>query len=117
MIELADYALQRMTKIIRNLTVFPEMMEKNIHLTNNAIFSSRVLTALIEKGMTRENAYDLIQPSSMDSALNHTDFKKNIESNEEVRKHLTLDEIQSCFTYDPYLKSVDYIYKKVGIIE
>ena len=116
MIELTDYALQRMTKIIRNLTVFPEMMEKNIHLTNNAIFSSRILTALIEKGMTRENAYDLIQPSSMDSALNHTDFKKNIESNEEVRKHLTLDEIQSCFTYDPYLKNVDYIYKKVGIL-
>lgn len=115
MIELTDYALKRMTKVIENLTVFPETMEKNIHLTNNAVFSSRVLSALIEKGMTREAAYDLIQPSAMDSALNHTDFKRNIHENEEVRKHLAEGEIDACFTYDPYLKNVDYIYRAVGI--
>ncbi len=115
MIELSDYALKRMTKIIDNLTVFPEMMEKNIHLTNNAVFSSRVLSALIEKGMTREAAYDLIQPSAMDSALNHTDFKVNIQNNEEVKRHLSKEEIDACFTYDPYLKNVDYIYQAVGI--
>ncbi len=116
MIELTDYALRRMTRVIENLVVFPDIMEKNIRLTNNAVFSSRVLSALIKKGMTRESAYDLIQPSAMDSALNHTDFKVNIKNNEEVKKHLSDEEIESCFTFDPYLKHVDYIYKKVGIL-
>lgn len=115
MIELFDYSLKRLTKVIANLTVFPENMERNIRLTNNSVFSSRVLSALINTGMSRESAYDLIQPAAMDSALNHTDFKMNISNNEEVKKHLTAEEIERCFTFDPYLKNVDYIYKKVGI--
>jgi adenylosuccinate lyase len=116
MIELFDYMMQRTAKIISDLAVFPQNMERNISLSHGAVFAQRVLTRLIEKGLTRETAYDLIQPLAMQASLQQADFKESLKKNQEIVKIISNEEIDSLFTYDYYLKNVDKIYKRVGLI-
>ncbi len=117
MIELFDYMVKRMTSVIDNLNVFTTNMEKNIFLTRGAVFSQKVLTYLImEKGLAREKAYDLIQPLAMKAALKEADFKDEIKNSEELKKIISDKEVDDLFTMDSYFVNVDYIYKKLKLI-
>ncbi len=112
---LLDYMLNRYTKVLSNLTVYEDRMIENIYKTNGVIFVQRVLTKMIDKGVSREKAYDLVQPISMksfDESLQLIDLLKN---NNEVTNKLTNEEIDNCFTLEYYLKEVETIYKRVGI--
>ncbi len=113
---LLDYMLKRMTKIIDTLIVYPENMLRNISLTNNIIYSQRILTELINKGYSREKAYDLIQPIANEAYETNTDFFKLIKKNKEIGSLFSLKEIENFKNLDFYSKNVNSIYKRVGIL-
>jgi adenylosuccinate lyase len=112
---LLDYILNKMTGIIDKLAVKPEAMLKNLGLTRGKIFSQRVLIALIEKGLNRQEAYDIVQRCAMGLRDDGPDFKQIVSNDGEVRRHLTADEAEECFDLRYHLKYTDRIFKKVGI--
>lgn len=114
---LLDYMLNRFKGILENLVVYPENMLKNIYMTNKVIFAQRVMNALINKGLVREAAYDLVQPIAMKAYNEGKDYEELLSNNEEVMKHLSKEELDSCFTLDYYFKNIQYIYDRVGIRE
>jgi adenylosuccinate lyase len=115
-IQLLDYALHRYANVLENLTVFEERMIENIHLTQGVVFSQRVLTRLIEKGLSREDAYDLVQPLAMRAWQEHTPFRGLLEQNETVGIWLNKEELDELFQLEYYLRNVDLIYQRVGLI-
>ena len=112
---LLDYMLNKMIDIIDKLIVHPETMLKNLEKTKGIIFSQRALLELITKGLTRQEAYDIVQRCAMSLKEDGIDFKHILVSDEEVRKFLTQAEIEACFDFKYHLKHVDRIFKKVGI--
>ena len=110
---LLDYMLNRFGNILENLVVFPENMLKNIYLTHKVIFAQRVMTALINKGFSRESAYDLVQPIAMKAWFEGQDYKELLSQNETVMAHFTPAELDQCFTLDYYLKQVPAIFERV----
>lgn len=113
--ELLDYMLNRFTTIIENLTVFPENMIANIYKTHGVIFSQRFMLKLVEKGWSREAAYDCVQPKAIQSWENKIDFKTLMECDPKVRETLSSDEIDDCFDLNYHLRNVDTIYERVGL--
>lgn len=111
-----DYMLNRFSNIVKNLTVFPENMKRNIDKTHGVIFSQRVLLALIDKGMSREAAYDTVQPKAMQAWETGTHFKQLVEEDEVITAQLSNAEIEDCFDYTYHLKNVDQIFEKIGLI-
>ncbi|MBR4912250.1 MAG: adenylosuccinate lyase [Bacteroidales bacterium] len=110
---LLDYMLNRFGNILENLVVFPENMLKNIYLTHKVIFAQRVMTALINKGLSRESAYDLVQPIAMKAWFEGQDYKELLSQNETVMSHFTSEELDQCFTLEYYLKQVPAIFERV----
>jgi len=110
-----NYMLNRFSNIVKNLTVFPENMKRNIDKTNGVIFSQRVLLKLIDKGMAREVAYDIVQPKAMEAWEQGLSFKQLIEENEEINAKLSAEEINDCFDYTYHLKNVDAIFERIGL--
>jgi adenylosuccinate lyase len=115
MISLFDYMAERMASVVENLSIFPQNMLKNIALTRGAVYSQRVLSALIGEGMIREEAYDLIQPLAMAATQGGTPFKDALKSSPKVAALLSPEEIENLFTNDFYLRHVDEIYARVGL--
>ena len=113
---LLDYMLNRFNNILKNLTVFPENMLKNIDLTYGVIFSQRFMLKLIEKGWAREKAYDTVQPNAIKSWENKISFKELMENDADVRATLTQEEIDDCFNPQYQVKNVETIFKRVGIL-
>lgn len=115
MIELFDYMLMRMARVVENLSIFPTRMEENIQKTHGAIYSQRAMNALIEKGLSREKAYDLVQPLAMNSVTKGMEFIPQLLENQDILKYLSLEEIASLTSVDYYFKNIDYIYKEIGL--
>ena len=114
--ELLDYMLCRFKGILENLTVYPENMLQNIWRTRGVIFAQRVMNALIGKGLTREQAYDTVQPIAMKAWTEGLDYRTLLKESDAVMGLLTVEELESCFTLDYYFKNVDYILKRTGIL-
>lgn len=110
-----NYMLNRFSNIVKNLTVFPEHMKQNMDKTYGLIYSQRVLLALIDKGMSREEAYDLVQPKAMDAWETAKPFKRLIESETKITEKLSPEEIDDCFDYNYHLKNVDMIFERLGL--
>ncbi|MFT8363774.1 MAG: adenylosuccinate lyase [Sporolactobacillus sp.] len=110
-----DYMLHRFSAIIENLTVFPENMRRNMRRTYGLPFSQHVLLALIEKGMSREQAYDIVQPNAMKSWETETQFKELVEADARITSRLSQDEIDACFDETYHLKNVDFIFERIGL--
>ena len=113
--ELLDYMLTRFKGILENLVVYPETMLANIWRTRGVIFAQRVMNALISKGLSREQAYDTVQPIAMDAWTNNKDYKTLLEASADVMGKLSQEELDACFTLDYYFKNVDEIFSRVGI--
>ena len=113
---LLDYLLNRYANLLDNLVVYEDQMLKNIYLTNKVIFAQRVMTTLISKGLSREEAYDTVQPISMEAYNNNLDYQELLSKNEKIMSILTKEELDSCFTLDYYQKNVEAIYKRVNIL-
>jgi adenylosuccinate lyase len=108
-----NYMLDLMIKLIKNLLIYPENMINNLNLTRGLVFSQTVLLKLVDKGLTREEAYQLVQSSAMDV---WTDSNKNLKDellkSNKVLKHLTKNEIDAIFNSEKILKNVDYIFQR-----
>lgn len=110
-----NYMLNRFGNIVKNLTVFPENMKRNIDKTHGVIFSQRVLLALIDKGMAREEAYDIVQPKAMEAWETEVHFKELVSQENRITSLLTEAEIEECFDYTYHLKNVDVIFDRIGL--
>ncbi|GBE02560.1 MAG TPA: adenylosuccinate lyase [Nitrospirae bacterium] len=110
---LADYMLSRLRGIMENLHVYPERMKENMMLSHGLYNSQRVLLALTEKGLTREEAYALVQKNAMQSWKERKDFQSLVREDEEIREYLSDTEINDIFKLDPFLKNIDYIFNRV----
>lgn len=111
-----NYMLNRFANLIKNLTVFPERMKQNIDQTHGVIFSQRVLLALVEKGLSREEAYGIVQPLAMQAWETGVHFKELLAENETVQQLLTEAEVDECFAVTYHLKNVDVIFEKIGLL-
>ena len=108
-----DFLLAETVDIMRNWRVHPERMRENIDVTRGLVFSQRVLLALTEKGLSREDAYHLAQRNSLKAWEDRLDFKRLVKDDPEITAHLSPEEIEACFSLDPYLDKIDYIFSKV----
>ena len=113
--ELLDYMLCRFKGILENLVVYPETMLSNIWRTKGVIFAQRVMNAMISKGLSREEAYDTVQPIAMKAWTEGLDYQTLLKESDKVMALLTEEELWDCFTLDYYFKNVDYIFGRVGI--
>ncbi len=113
---LLNYMLNRLGNIIKNLTVFPENMKRNMQSTYGVPFSGRVMTKLIDKGFSREQAYDTVQPRAMQAWETQQPFRGIVENTPEITSVLTAEEIADCFDPSWHLKHVDTIFKRLELI-
>ncbi|WP_240421698.1 adenylosuccinate lyase [Paenibacillus periandrae] len=114
---LLNYMLNRFGTIVKNLTVFPENMKRNMQSTYGVPFSGRVMTKLIDKGYSREQAYDTVQPRAMQAWEEQRSFREIIENEPVIREQLSAEEIEDCFNPTWHLKHVDTIFKRLGLTE
>ena len=110
---LVDYMLNRLTGILADLQVYPERMKENMGRSYGLYNSQNVLIRLTEKGMTREDAYALVQKNAMMSWKTRKEFKTLLLKDKEIRKHLSVKEIDDVFDLRHYFRNIDYIYKRV----
>ncbi|WP_273852758.1 adenylosuccinate lyase [Guptibacillus spartinae] len=110
-----NYMLNRFAGIVSKLTVFPENMKRNMTRTYGLIYSQRVLLSLIDKGMAREAAYDLVQPKAMDAWERGIQFRELVEADPKITDQLSEAEIEDCFDYNYHIKPVDMIFERLGL--
>lgn len=110
-----NYMLNRFGNIVKNLTVFPENMKRNMTRTFGLIYSQRILLALIDKGLSRETAYDTVQPLTARAWDEQTQFRPLVEANDIITSHLTPEEIEDCFDYNYHIQQVDMIFERLGL--
>lgn len=111
-----DYMLHRLTGILANLQVFPETMKTNMTRTYGLIYSQRLLLKLVDAGMSREAAYDTVQPLTAKSWDEQKQFRDLVEADPTIQSKLTAAEVDDAFDYHWHLKHVDDIFKRVGLL-
>ncbi|OFV93740.1 MAG: adenylosuccinate lyase [Acidobacteria bacterium RIFCSPLOWO2_12_FULL_54_10] len=110
---LIDYLLDRTTRLIDTLLVYPERMKKNLELTRGLVFSGQLLLDLAEKGVLREEAYRWVQRNAMQAWENGADFRKLVDADPDITRTLTPAEIDSAFALPRHLRHVDAIFARV----
>ena len=110
-----NYMLNRFGNIVKNLTVFPENMKRNMGRTFGLIYSQRILLALIDKGLAREEAYDTVQPLAMQAWDEQVQFRTLVDASEKITSFLTKEELDDCFDYNYHLQHVDMIFERLGL--
>jgi adenylosuccinate lyase len=110
---LVDYMINRLSNIIKDLQVYPERMKMNMEKSFGLYNSQRVMLALTEKGLTREQAYELVQKNAMESWSKGVSFMKLLQTDKEITKHLSPEEIEEIFDIKYYLRNIDYIFRRV----
>ncbi len=110
---LTDYMLSEAADIIANWTVHKEKMAQDVYLTKGLVFSQAVLLALTEKGLSREEAYAIVQRLSLRALEENVMFKELVLEERKIRELLSLQEIDACFRLEPYLEKIDYIFERV----
>ncbi len=113
---LIHFMLVETTDLVRNLLVYPENMAHNMNVYGGVVFSQRVLLALVDKGLSREEAYAIVQANAH-AAWNRTDgnFRQLLEQDPRVTKYLSPEELDTCFDPQHHLKNLDQIYQRLGI--
>ncbi len=110
---LIHYMLRRMTRMIDNLMVYPDTMMRNLERTGGLVFSQNVMLALVRKGVTREDAYRLVQRNAMPVWEEGKDFAALLKSDKEIKQHLTQKEIDQSMQLKNQFKNVNAIFKRV----
>jgi adenylosuccinate lyase len=108
-----DFMLGRFTGMMDKLIVYPDRMLSNLNMTNGVIFSQMVLLALIEKGMTREDAYTIVQKNAMKSWHEGMEFKELLDKETAVKKYLQEKDLAEIFNINNFLKNLDFIFNRV----
>ncbi|MDD1710371.1 MAG: adenylosuccinate lyase, partial [Methanoregulaceae archaeon] len=110
-----DYALVLFASVMKRLQVFPHNMKKNLELTKGLVFSQRVMLALIDKGMGRHEAYEIVQKNAMKAWKGTKGFLTLIKADADVAKILTPEELNKIFDYQFYLQHIDEIFLRLGL--
>ena len=108
-----DFALSRLTNVIKNIVVNKKNIKVNLDKLNGLIYSQRILLLLTQKGVSREDGYDMVQKNAAKSWDKQSDFKKIILSDKGIMEILTKEEVDSLFSLEYHLKNVDYIFDNV----
>ena len=129
---LLDYMLDRFTVIMRGLLIYPERMLRNLEATRGLVYSQRVLLALIDAGMSREEAYEAVQGHAMAAWREHDEagglwelpngrripgFRERLGGDPAVQGRLTQDRLWACFDPAWYLRNADVVYERLGLGE
>lgn len=109
---LLDFMLNRFDNLIENLVVKEKRMKENAFAFGGIAYSQKVLLLLVEKGLTREDAYSIVQRNALDAFDNNGDFKMNLSNDKDVLKCIDLTELEQCFDEKSYLQNVENIFKK-----
>ena len=110
-----DFMLVEMTRIIRGLKVYPERMQENLRLTKGLIFSESVLLALMAKGLTRPEAYTLVQRHAMRAWAIRGEFRELLAADPEIRKRLNAQELDRCFNLGRHAQHVQRVFRRLGL--
>jgi adenylosuccinate lyase len=110
---LIDYMLNRLKGILKDMHVYPERMKANMDKSYGLFNSQRVLLALIDKGMLREDAYLMVQKNAMESWSARKSFMELLIADKEIAKYLNAEEIKTIFNLDYYLRNIDFIFNRV----
>jgi len=108
-----DFMLRRMSYVLGNLCVYPENMKRNLEKSGGAVFSEKVLLALVDKGIARDTAYRMVQRHALSIAKNGGDLKRELVEDPEIRQHLSSEEIDAIWGVKHHLKNVDMIFRRV----
>jgi len=112
-----DYCLSLFTSVMSGLRVYPQKMKRNIDLTKGLVFSQRVMLALIDKGLSRQKAYELVQRNAMKAWERNKNFLTLLKADTEVTASLPPEELEPLFNEQYYLRYIDDIFKRVGLTE
>jgi adenylosuccinate lyase len=113
---LVDYMLHQMTRIVGGLQVYPERMQENMARSFGLLYSQRVLLKLADKGLPRQTAYELVQRNAMRAWRERTPFRDLLAADALVMARLTPDELDGCFDPTWYLRNVDAIFRRAGVL-
>jgi adenylosuccinate lyase len=110
-----DYTLGIFTSVMQGLQVYPNRMKQNIDLTKGLVFSQRVMLALINKGLSRKKAYELVQRNAMKAWKGNKSFLSLLKADKEVAKAMSAKELEKNFDEQYYLRYIDDIFKRLGL--
>ncbi len=114
---LLDYSLSIFTSVMKGLQIYPQRMKKNLELTKGLIFSQRVMLALIDKGLSRQKAYELVQHNAMKSWQGNKNFLSLLKADPEVIANMPPGELEPLFDEQYYLRYMDEIFQRLGLTE
>ncbi len=112
-----DYSLSTLTSVMKGLQVYPQKMKKNLDITRGLIFSQRVMLALINKGLSRKQAYEMVQRNAMKTWKGKKNFLTLLKADAEVTAALPEAELEPLFDENYYLRYIDDIFKRLGLTE
>ena len=107
-----DFALIRLSNVIKNLNIFPKKMQKNLNITNGIFFSQRVLLELTNVGFSREEAYKIVQKNAMNSWKNNSSFFKNVILDKKITDKIPVNKIKKLFDFSYHTKKIDIIFRR-----
>ena len=107
-----DFALSRLSNVVKNLNIYPENMQKNLNITNGIFFSQRVLLELTNVGFSREESYKLVQKNAMAAWKNNSSFLKNIISDKKITNKIPVNKIKKLFDFSYHTKRINIIFKR-----
>ncbi|MEK9149129.1 MAG: adenylosuccinate lyase, partial [Candidatus Desantisbacteria bacterium] len=110
---LTDFMLDEFFKVIKGLVVYPERMLENLNKTKGLIFSEGLMLTLVKKGVSREEAYRLVQAPALKAKENNLDFKEQVLKEKGILAILSEDQIKKCFSIKSHLKNIDPIFERV----
>ncbi len=110
-----DYILALFTSVMRRLQVYPHRMKKNLDLTRGLVFSQRIMLALIDKGLSRQDAYKMVQRNAMKAWKGNRNFLTLLKADSEVTATMPAGELEALFDYQHYLQYVDEIFQRLGL--
>ncbi len=110
-----DYMMNRMAGLVENLTIYPDNMLRNLNATHGLVFSQRVMLKLIDAGLAREAAYDLVQPLAMVAWEEQRSFREILEANDEITRLLSRTDLDDAFDPGYHIRHVDAIFERVGL--
>jgi adenylosuccinate lyase len=112
---LIDYILQLFAKVMDGLVVFPQNMRNNIERSSGLTFSQKILLALTDKGLTREDAYKIVQTAAMKARASGKNLKEEILDNRDAMKQLKPEEVEQLFDIRNHLKNINVIFRRFGL--
>jgi len=112
---LVDYLVHQMVRILSGLQVYPDRMRENLDRSHGLIYSQRVLLGLTERGLKRQEAYELVQRNAMRAWRERRNFQELCQEDPAITRHLTGDELKACFDPAWFLRHLDAIYRRLGL--